>query len=76
MSLPEMTQDLKEQAEGLKDVWGLTIDDRLKHFGYEPIGGPTGELRLVPTGLQTLEDLAAPPPESLDEEERLLNDEV
>jgi HK97 family phage portal protein len=72
MSLPEMTQDLKEQAEGLKDVWGLTIDDRLKHFGYEPIGGPVGELRLVPTGLQTLEDLSMPK-ETLDEEEDLLS---
>jgi HK97 family phage portal protein len=72
MSLPEMTQDLAEMATGLKDIHGLTVDDRLKYFGFEPIGGPAGELRLVPTGLQTLEELAAPPPESLDEEESLL----
>ena len=73
-SLPEMTQDLKEQAEGLKDVWGMSIDDRLQYFGFEPIGGEEGNLRLVPTGLQSLKDMTMPQGQPLDNEEDLLND--
>lgn len=60
LSLPEMSQDMAELAAGIKDVWGMSIDDRLKYFGMEPIGGAEGELRLVPTGLTSLEEFTMP----------------
>lgn len=74
MSLPEMSQDLKEMAEGIKNVLGLTIDQQLQYFGYEPIGGEEGKIRLIPSGYQTLSDLAAPVGGNLDQEEKDLND--
>jgi HK97 family phage portal protein len=74
-SLPEMSQDLKELAEGIKEVIGITIDDRLKHFGYEPIGGPLGEMRLVPTGYQTLDQLNADIAPPLDDDINALENE-
>jgi HK97 family phage portal protein len=60
LSLPEMAQDLKEMTEGLKDVWGMSINDRLKYLGMEPVEDTVGNLRLVPTGLTNLEEFTMP----------------
>jgi HK97 family phage portal protein len=73
MSLPEMSRDLKEMAEGMKGVVGLTIDQQLQYFGYEPIGGPMGEARLIPSGYQTLDELTQPMGEPLDQDINDLN---
>lgn len=73
MALPELGQDLKEQVAALKDAYWLSVDDKLKASGYEPIGGPEGEARLVPSGMQTLTDAVTPVGGSLDSQENLLN---
>lgn len=68
MSLPEMSQDLAEMGKGINEVWGLSIDQRLQYFGYEPIGGEEGEMRFIPSGLQSLKDLSLPTGEPLDDD--------
>ncbi len=60
LSLPEMSQDMAELAAGIKDVWGMSINDRLKYFGMEPLEDTVGNLRLVPTGLTNLEEFTVP----------------
>jgi HK97 family phage portal protein len=61
LSLPEMSQDMAELAAGVKDVWGMSINDRLKYFGMEPVEDEAvGNLRLVPSGLTNLEEFTVP----------------
>jgi HK97 family phage portal protein len=73
-SLPELSQDLEEMSAGLEKVHGLTIDQRLQHFGYEPIGGKAGSTILIPSGFQTLDDLTLETGGNLDEEINQLED--
>ena len=56
-ALPELAQDIKDIAAGLDKAWGLSVDQRLIAMGYEPIGGEQGKMILVPSGLQTLDEL-------------------
>lgn len=73
LSLPELGEDLKDQATALEKVQGLTIDQRLEYFGFDAIGGDKGAMILVPSGFQTLDDLAQPVGGNLDGELQMLN---
>lgn len=75
MALPELSTDLKEQVTALKDAYWLSVDQKLTASGYEPIGGAEGEVRLVPTGLQSLKDAVSGVGGDLDNEMNLLNEE-
>jgi hypothetical protein len=73
MALPELGEDLKDQAAALAQVYGLTIDQRLEYFGFDPIGGDKGQMILIPSGMTTLDDLSAPIGGNLDSETNQLN---
>jgi HK97 family phage portal protein len=59
-ALPELSEDLKEQVAALKDAHWLSIDEKRKASGYEPLGDDSGKAILVPSGMQTLADSVAP----------------
>jgi HK97 family phage portal protein len=74
LSLPEMAQDLKELTEGLDKVYGMSINERLKYVGMEPVEDDAiGNLRLVPNGLTNLEEFTVPKIEEEDDDEQLNN---
>lgn len=68
MELPEMVADLKEQVTALKDANWLTLDEKRVASGYEALNTPESTLIFMPSGLQTLEDAAAPMGGPLDTE--------
>jgi HK97 family phage portal protein len=59
-SLPEVAEDLKEQVAAIRDVWEMTPNQKLKYWGFEPDPDPRMDIRLVPTGLQTFDELHTP----------------
>lgn len=76
MDLPELAEDLKTQAETLAKLWQLTPNQVLEYIGWDKSTDPNMDKVYIPSGLQLLEDAAAPTGGGLDEETNLLEDEV
>jgi HK97 family phage portal protein len=73
MALPELSEDLKTQAETLSKLWQLTPNQVLEYIGYDPSPDPNMDKIYIPSGYQTLDELNAPIGGNLDNEESLLN---
>jgi HK97 family phage portal protein len=73
MSLPQLSEDLKTQAETLSKLWQLTPNQVLEYIGYDKSTDPNMDRIYIPSGYQTLDDLNAPVGGSLDGEVNLLN---
>lgn len=73
MSLPEMSQDLKDLVSAVKDADWLTLDEKRDATGYEMMGTPASKQIYVSSSLQTLDQLNADVGGSLDNEANLLN---
>ena len=54
--MPELQDDKGKQVEWLQKA-PVSVDEFREAIGYDPIGGEEGETIIVPSGLQTLDDV-------------------
>jgi HK97 family phage portal protein len=73
MALPELSEDLKTQAETLSKLWQLTPNQVLEYIGYDKSTDPNMDKIYIPSGLTPIDELNAPIGGNLDNEESLLN---
>jgi HK97 family phage portal protein len=73
LSLPELSEDLKTQAETLSKLWQLTPNEVREYIGYDPSADPNMEKVYLPSGFQSLDDLNAPIGGNLNNDVNLLN---
>jgi HK97 family phage portal protein len=73
MALPELSEDLKTQAETLSKLWQLTPNQVLEYIGYDKSTDPNMDKIYIPSGLTPIDELNAPIGGNLDNEQSLLN---
>lgn len=73
LSLPELSEDLKTQAETLAKLWQLTPNQVLEYIGYDKSTDPNMDKIYIPSGYQTLDDVNMPVGGDLSGEVNLLN---
>jgi HK97 family phage portal protein len=73
LALPELSEDLKTQAETLAKLWQLTPNQVLEFIGYDRSTDPNMDKVYIPTGFTTLDDLNAPIGDNLNNDVSLLN---
>jgi HK97 family phage portal protein len=60
MNLQELSEDLKDQVDAVKEAWWLSMDERRSFTGYDPLGTPESAQYYVPSGLTPLSELNMP----------------
>jgi HK97 family phage portal protein len=73
LSLQELSEDLKDQVDAVKEAWWLTPNQRLDIMGYEQSLDPNMNKIYIPSTYTTLDQLNDPMGGSLDQELNLLN---
>ena len=58
--LPELQDDMEKLTARVMSNWTLSVDEKREELGFDPIGGPEGETRFIPTTLTTMEDAIIP----------------
>jgi HK97 family phage portal protein len=74
MELPELSEDLKTQAETLSKLWQLTPNQVLEYIGYDKSVDPNMDKIYVPQSLTPLDQLNADIAGGLDNEVQMLGD--
>jgi HK97 family phage portal protein len=74
MALPELSEDLKTQAETLSKLWQLTPNQVLEYIGYDPSPDPNMNVVYAPSGFVPLKDLNMDMGSNLDSEMNALNE--
>lgn len=58
--LPELQDDMKMLTDRTISNWTLSVNEKREELGFDPIPGPEGDIRFIPTLLTTMEDAAVP----------------
>jgi hypothetical protein len=67
-ALPELSQDFKMQSDAVRGLWQLSPNQVLEQLGFDRVEDPNMDKVYIPTGLQSLDDAAAPMGGALDTE--------
>ena len=58
--IAELQEDMAVKTTSVMANWTLSVNEKREELGFDPIPGPDGDLRFLPTTLTTLEDASLP----------------